>query len=76
MQQFDDADSDEDLWEGKELTFSSASRQNTVGSNRKAAPIARSDGSHGDSDSSDSEEELDSPACTVINKYSHGGGQQ
>ena len=33
----------------------------TVGSNRKAAPIARSDGSHGDSDSSDSEEELDSP---------------
>ncbi|KAK2171046.1 hypothetical protein NP493_1108g00066, partial [Ridgeia piscesae] len=57
MQQFDDADSDEDLWEEKELTFSSASRQN----NRKAAPIARSDGSHGDSDSSDSEEELDSP---------------
>ena len=30
MQQFDDADSDEDLWEEKELTFSSASRQKYV----------------------------------------------
>ncbi|KAI0242408.1 Serine/threonine-protein phosphatase 6 regulatory subunit 3 [Lamellibrachia satsuma] len=59
MQQFDDADSDEDLWEEKELTFSSNSRQNAVG--RKPAHVAGSDGSHGDSDSSDSEEELDSP---------------
>ena len=30
MQQFGDTDNDEDLWEEKELTFSSASRQKYV----------------------------------------------
>lgn len=60
--QFDDQDSEEDLWEDKEITFSqsSGSRQNsTLGTTpgQTTAPTAGTT----DSDSSDSDEELDSP---------------
>ena len=61
MQQFDDQNSDdEDLWEEKEITFAQPGRTNASG-----APAAHSEeGSRSDDSdgSTDSEEELDSPA--------------
>ncbi|KAK2169540.1 hypothetical protein LSH36_9g15052 [Paralvinella palmiformis] len=62
IQQFDDQDSEEDLWEDKEITFSqsSGSRQNSTLGTAAGQPTAPATGTT-DSDSSDSEEELDSP---------------
>ncbi|XP_060570652.1 serine/threonine-protein phosphatase 6 regulatory subunit 3-like isoform X2 [Ruditapes philippinarum] len=54
LQQFDN-DSDEDIWEEKEITFSPSSQQKRS----ERLPVTR--GSQDDSDSTDSEEELDSP---------------
>lgn len=57
IQQFDDNDSDEDIWEEKEITFSPNAQQH----NR----AARLPETRDDSDSTDSEEELDSPRKIV-----------
>ncbi|XP_048765109.2 serine/threonine-protein phosphatase 6 regulatory subunit 3-like isoform X3 [Ostrea edulis] len=57
IQQFDDNDSDEDIWEEKEITFSPNAQQ----PNR----AARLPETRDDSDSTDSEEELDSPRKIV-----------
>ncbi|XP_022292319.2 serine/threonine-protein phosphatase 6 regulatory subunit 3-like isoform X3 [Crassostrea virginica] len=57
IQQFDDNDSDEDIWEEKEITFSpNAQQQNRA---------ARLPETRDESDSTDSEEELDSPRKIV-----------
>ncbi|XP_045197932.1 serine/threonine-protein phosphatase 6 regulatory subunit 3-like isoform X2 [Mercenaria mercenaria] len=58
LQQFDN-DSDEDIWEEKEITFSPSSQQKRS----ERLPVTR--GSQDDSDSTDSEEELDSPKRIV-----------
>lgn len=68
IQQFDDSGSDEeDMWEEKELTFSSIveSRQSTL------SPEAGSD-----SESSDSEDELESPGHKVPNVGFEGSSPQ
>ncbi|XP_061176457.1 serine/threonine-protein phosphatase 6 regulatory subunit 3-like isoform X1 [Saccostrea echinata] len=57
IQQFDDNDSDEDIWEEKEITFSPNAQQ----PNR----ATRLPETRDDSDSTDSEEELDSPRKIV-----------
>ena len=58
IQQFDDNDSDEDIWEEKEITFSPQAQQQKHERSGRLAETAEDDSSD---TSTDSEEELDSP---------------
>ncbi|XP_050390728.1 serine/threonine-protein phosphatase 6 regulatory subunit 3 isoform X2 [Patella vulgata] len=59
IQQFDDNDSDEDIWEEKPLTFDKSSSQNI--NTRPKLQETRGENSSEEEESTDSEEELDSP---------------
>ncbi|CAG5120318.1 unnamed protein product [Candidula unifasciata] len=61
IQQFDDNDSDEDIWEEKAITFDKAAGQAHLERLRAAASRCN----NSDEDSTDSGEELDSPVRTV-----------
>ncbi|XP_063402719.1 serine/threonine-protein phosphatase 6 regulatory subunit 3-like isoform X3 [Mytilus trossulus] len=62
IQQFDDNDSDEDIWEEKEITFSPQAQQQQQQPKRRMAETVEDDSSD---TSTDSEEELDSPRKIV-----------
>lgn len=62
IQQFDDNDSDEDIWEEKQITFSPHAQQQPKRSGRLAETALDEDSSD---TSTDSEEELDSPRKIV-----------